>query len=63
MAAAQVREACGIPGTAVRTAWLCRDKPSMKQVLREAGVPDRRIGRGLQSGGGQRSSPPRSATR
>jgi formate-dependent phosphoribosylglycinamide formyltransferase (GAR transformylase) len=37
--AAQVREACGIPGTSVRTAWLCRDKPSMKQVLREAGVP------------------------
>ncbi|MBA2390730.1 MAG: ATP-grasp domain-containing protein [Geodermatophilaceae bacterium] len=39
MAAAQVREACGIPGTSVRTAWLCRDKPSMKQALREAGVP------------------------
>lgn len=39
MAAAQVREACTIPGTSVRTAWLCRDKPSMKQVLREAGVP------------------------
>src|SRR5499426_3810655 len=37
--AAQVREACTIPGTSVRTAWLCRDKPSMKQVLREAGVP------------------------
>jgi formate-dependent phosphoribosylglycinamide formyltransferase (GAR transformylase) len=37
--AAQVREACGIPGTSVRTAWLCRDKPSMKQALREAGVP------------------------
>ena len=37
--AAQVREACTIPGTSVRTAWLCRDKPSMKQALREAGVP------------------------
>src|SRR6201984_2279798 len=37
--AAQVREACPIPGTSVRTAWLCRDKPSMKQALREAGVP------------------------
>jgi formate-dependent phosphoribosylglycinamide formyltransferase (GAR transformylase) len=36
---AQAREACGIPGTSVRTAWLCRDKPSMKQALREAGVP------------------------
>ena len=39
MAAAQVRENCTIPGTSVRTAWLCRDKPSMKEVLREAGVP------------------------
>jgi carbamoylphosphate synthase large subunit len=39
LATAQVREACMIPGTSVRTAWLCRDKPSMKQVLREAGVP------------------------
>jgi D-alanine-D-alanine ligase-like ATP-grasp enzyme len=39
MTAAQVREATGIPGTSVRTTWLCRDKPSMKQALREAGVP------------------------
>jgi formate-dependent phosphoribosylglycinamide formyltransferase (GAR transformylase) len=39
LAAAQVREACTIPGTSVRTTWLCRDKPSMKQALREAGVP------------------------
>jgi carbamoylphosphate synthase large subunit len=39
MAAAQVREACHVPGTSVRTAWLCRDKPSMKQALRAAGVP------------------------
>ena len=37
--AAEVRERTGIPGTSVRTAWLCRDKPSMKQVLRDAGVP------------------------
>ncbi|HEY6745592.1 MAG TPA: hypothetical protein VI357_07710, partial [Mycobacteriales bacterium] len=36
---AHAREACEIPGTSVRTAWLCRDKPSMKQALREAGVP------------------------
>lgn len=36
---AHVREACGIPGTSSRTAYLCRDKPSMKQALREAGVP------------------------
>jgi carbamoylphosphate synthase large subunit len=39
LATAHVREACAIPGTSVRTAWLCRDKPSMKQALREAGVP------------------------
>ena len=39
MTAAQVRENCTIPGTSVRTAWLCRDKPSMKEALRAAGVP------------------------
>ena len=39
MAVAQVRENCGIPGTSVHTAWLCRDKPSMKETLRAAGVP------------------------
>jgi len=37
--AAAVRERRGIPGTTVRTAFLCRDKPAMKQALREAGVP------------------------
>jgi hypothetical protein len=37
--AARVREACGIPGTSVRTAFLCRDKPAMKDALRAAGVP------------------------
>jgi formate-dependent phosphoribosylglycinamide formyltransferase (GAR transformylase) len=36
---AQVRENCTIPGTSVRTTWLCRDKPSMKEALRSAGVP------------------------
>ena len=36
---ARVREARGIPGTSVRTAFLCRDKPAMKQALREANVP------------------------
>lgn len=36
--AAKVREAAGIPGTTVKTAYLCRDKPSMKEALREAGV-------------------------
>ena len=39
MCAARVREACGIPGTSVHTTWLCRDKPSMKEVLREGGIP------------------------
>jgi len=39
MSTAQVREACTIPGTSVHTAWLCRDKPSMKEALRAAGVP------------------------
>jgi formate-dependent phosphoribosylglycinamide formyltransferase (GAR transformylase) len=36
---AHVREACTIPGTSSRTAWLCRDKPSMKEALRAVGVP------------------------
>ncbi len=39
MAAAAVREATGIPGTSVQTAWLCRDKPAMKDALRAAGIP------------------------
>jgi formate-dependent phosphoribosylglycinamide formyltransferase (GAR transformylase) len=39
MPTAQVREQCNIPGTSVHTAWLCRDKPSMKDALRQAGVP------------------------
>src|SRR3954462_14493214 len=39
MAAAEARERAGIPGTSVRTAWLCRDKPSMKEALRAAGIP------------------------
>jgi formate-dependent phosphoribosylglycinamide formyltransferase (GAR transformylase) len=40
--AARVREACSIPGTTARTAWLCRDKPSMKDALRAAGIPTAR---------------------
>ncbi|MCC7140273.1 MAG: ATP-grasp domain-containing protein [Planctomycetes bacterium] len=39
---AKVREACTIPGTSVRTAFLCRDKPAMKDALRAAGVPTAR---------------------
>jgi carbamoylphosphate synthase large subunit len=36
---ATVREKCGIPGMSARTAFLCRDKPAMKEALRAAGVP------------------------
>lgn len=36
---ARVREQSGIPGTSTKTAFLCRDKPAMKDALREAGVP------------------------
>jgi carbamoylphosphate synthase large subunit len=39
MAAATVREATGIPGTSTKTAYLCRDKPAMKEALRRAGIP------------------------
>ncbi|MEM7354842.1 MAG: ATP-grasp domain-containing protein [Acidobacteriota bacterium] len=39
MAAAKTREACGIPGTSVRTSYLCRDKPAMKEALRKGGIP------------------------
>jgi len=39
MAAARVREKLGIPGTSVKTTFLCRDKPAMKDALRAAGVP------------------------
>ena len=39
MPVAHVREACEIPGTSTRTAYLCRDKPAMKEALREADVP------------------------
>ncbi len=37
--AAHVRERTGIPGISARTAYLCRDKVAMKEVLRRAGVP------------------------
>jgi len=36
--AAHVRETCAIEGTSTKTAFLCRDKPAMKQVLREGGI-------------------------
>ena len=36
---ARVREACTIPGLSARTAYLCRDKVAMKDVLRRSGVP------------------------
>ena len=38
MPAAAVREATGIPGTSTKTAYLCRDKPAMKEALRKAGI-------------------------
>lgn len=49
MAAATVREATGIPGTSTRTAYLCRDKPAMKEALREAGIPCAQSTRALSS--------------
>jgi D-alanine-D-alanine ligase-like ATP-grasp enzyme len=39
MAAAHVREQLKIYGTTSRTAWLCRDKPAMKDAVRKAGLP------------------------
>jgi len=36
---AEARERLGIPGTPPRTAFLCRDKPAMKEALRAGGVP------------------------
>lgn len=39
LAAARVREHCGIPGTSLKTTYLCRDKPAMKEVLRRGGMP------------------------
>ncbi|HJR91384.1 MAG TPA: ATP-grasp domain-containing protein, partial [Acidimicrobiia bacterium] len=37
--AAIARQHLAIPGTSARTAFLCRDKPTMKETLREAGIP------------------------
>lgn len=39
MPVAKVREICTIPGVSVETSFLCRDKPAMKQVLRDAEIP------------------------
>jgi hypothetical protein len=39
LSTARVREALEIPGTSYRTAFLCRDKPAMKDALRAGGVP------------------------
>ena len=62
MPAAMVREATGIPGTSVHTAWLCRDKPAMKEALRDAGVPTA-ASTAADDGSRSATSPPRSATR
>ena len=48
MAAAQAREALGIPGTSVRTAWLCRDKPAMKAArVLQSDIPDEVLDKGV----------------
>ncbi len=39
LAAAQVREACTIPGLTYRQTLLCRDKTLMKQFMREHDIP------------------------
>lgn len=39
LTAARVRERTGIPGLTVQQAILCRDKPIMKDFLREKGIP------------------------
>ncbi len=39
MPTAHVRDALGIRGTSAKSAWLCRDKPSMKELLRKGGIP------------------------
>jgi Carbamoyl-phosphate synthase L chain, ATP binding domain len=36
---ARVREAAGIPGLTYEQAWICRDKPTMKEYLRKRGIP------------------------
>lgn len=38
LAAARVRELTGIPGLSYNTAMLCRDKPMMKEHLRQRGI-------------------------
>jgi carbamoylphosphate synthase large subunit len=38
LATARAREATGIPGTSLETAILCRDKPEMKEYLRQRGI-------------------------
>jgi carbamoylphosphate synthase large subunit len=39
LTAARVRERCNIPGISTHTAYFCRDKVAMKELLRRAGVP------------------------
>ena len=39
LAAARVRELTGIPGISYRTTMLCRDKPEMKEHLRQHHIP------------------------
>lgn len=39
LAAAEVREACTIPGMSFDQTWICRDKTTMKQFMQERGIP------------------------
>ena len=47
--AAHVRERCAIPGISARTAYLCRDKVAMKEVLRRGRRADGGLGRGSRA--------------
>ncbi len=39
LVAAEARERCGIPGTSLESALICRDKVQMKSFLRARGIP------------------------
>lgn len=39
LAAAEVREACTIPGMSFEQTWICRDKTTMKQFMQDRGIP------------------------
>ena len=39
LAAAEVREACTIPGMSFEQTWICRDKTTMKQFMQDRDIP------------------------